>query len=282
MLVRLTLESERHAGRMCLRLVGNRKTQQAFRTYVPNVGGQQKNQPAKEEADNVATLLSPFSLIEEDVVQMNKSKAIGIIVQCVELYHENFENKNLMILSANKQKYIHALEAHFPRRCFMHLTGIMPNESLVRSATHFYTMCLEHRLTEGSFSIRPDGTTEMKLSVLPDLLKPHLSAKSIGDYDAFSPKLFTEKLAGSIRACMGFTKGDGFYYPNTVLKKDIRDISKHPQERILAIVSKEVGDLLYGTYVYATKIDDWSMYHISDDISGKIQMRCNPFVNGGL
>ena len=46
----------------------------------------------------------------------------------------------------------------------------------------------------------------------------------LGDYNMSQPKLYTDKIAGSISACMGFVRdgGEGRFVPNTVLEGDIR------------------------------------------------------------
>lgn len=54
----------------------------------------------------------------------------------------------------------------------------------------------------------------MKMRVLPSLMKKNLSAKMLGDYNMSQPKLYTDKIAGSLSACMGLSgmavRGDSF------------------------------------------------------------------------
>lgn len=52
--------------------------------------------------------------------------------------------------------------------------------------------------------------------------------------------LFTEKVAGNVRGCIGFIKDRNtqLNVPNTLLKKDIRDITRKPMQKIYAILSK--------------------------------------------
>lgn len=63
----------------------------------------------------------------------------------------------------------------------------------------------------------------------------NLSADTIGDYATLSPKLYTDKLAGSTKACMGFikTSNSSRYVPNTILKEDTRDNTKIYKIKIL-------------------------------------------------
>ena len=44
----------------------------------------------------------------------------------------------------------------------------------------------------------------MKLDVLPTVISKNLQAKMIGNYDSIKPRLYTEKVAGSTNACIGF------------------------------------------------------------------------------
>jgi hypothetical protein len=209
---------------------------------------------------------------------MYKREAIGIIVHCAELYRENLENRNILILSSDKHGYIHEIEVEFAPRCFMHLTGVVENRKYVSSSVQFYDLCLRNKLGEVFFSMAPDGTTPLKLQVLPDLLKPHLSANSIGNFNEYTPKLYTEKIAGSIYACMGFVKSNGFYYPNTILRKDIRDACERPQQRIIMTCRKRVGEAAYCDRVYlAKKISDWGAFRVDDGIRAKIHDGIYPF-----
>lgn len=185
------------------------------------------------------------------LIQMTKQEAIRIIIACADLYQANFENANILILSHDKNHTVHAIETLFLPRNFMHLTGVKTDPSM--SAVSFYEKCLDRRLSPSDFELAKDGTTKLKLDVLPALLKPHMSARMIGDFDTYSPKLVTEKLVGSVTACMGFMKDGGFYYPMTVLKEDIRNVTKNPQQRIIAIFKKDSNEKEYCACTYLAK-----------------------------
>ena len=62
----------------------------------------------------------------------------------------------------------------------------------------------------------------------------------IGDFTDIGPKLFSEKIAGNTCACMGFLKDSysKLNVPNTLLKKDIREVTSKPQQKIFVIMSK--------------------------------------------
>ena len=112
--------------------------------------------------------------------------------------------------------------------------------------------------TDDDFVFAEDGTTEMKLDVLPGLLTKNLTAKMIGDYQSDKPKLHTEKLAGGVTACMGFRKNtpNTRYIPDTVLKDDIK---KHTsgQVRVIACYRKPRAESQYSEITYLAKNIEW-------------------------
>ena len=75
----------------------------------------------------------------------------------------------------------------------------------------------------------------------------------IGEYSFSKSLLYTEKLAGNVTACVGFVRDDRFYIPNTVLREDIRDITKRPQKRVLAVFKKEMKEPVYSELCYHAK-----------------------------
>lgn len=184
---------------------------------------------------------------------INKKQAIKIIVESAMLYKENFLNKNLLIISQGKDK-IYTYEMRFSKTNFLHLTGVKLLEiNGYNNAGKFFDDCINHRLSERSFDINPDGTTELKLKVLTMLLSKNMKASIIGDYSEYNPKLYTEKLAGGIRGCLGFVKDkNGYYVPNTVLNVDIRDKISNNQ-RILVMAKKLISDEKYSEIVYTAK-----------------------------
>lgn len=98
-----------------------------------------------------------------------------------------------------------------------------------------------------------NGTTEIKLLVLPQLMKIYNTAKMVGNYNFSKSSLYTEKLTGNITACLGFVRDDKYYVPNTALKEDIRDISIKPQHRVLAVLRKAVNQSIYKEICYIAK-----------------------------
>lgn len=183
---------------------------------------------------------------------MKKTEAIHIITKCAKLYREKLENTNILFLYGTPDTP-DAMETLFLSRHFLHLTGVNPDFARVHSSRDFYTRCLSGRLSPDDFVLAEDGSTEMKLEVLPNLIRLVQSARMIGDYDQTKSLLCTEKLAGNVRGCIGFVKDGRYYVPNTALRQDIRDITTHPQKRIIAIFQKVVSQSRYGEPSFCQK-----------------------------
>ena len=180
-----------------------------------------------------------------------KQQAVAIISSCAEMYKNNLDGNMLLYILMDKHKRISTLEVCFYPYNFLHLTGIKLKEHT--SATDFYEKCLEHKLSTNDFSFAKDGTTQLKLQVLPQLLTPNTSSKMAGEYNNYAPRLYTEKLAGGVKACLGFVKANhGKYVPNTILNVDIRTVAKLPLQ-VIATYRKKQSDYTYSELVYKAK-----------------------------
>ena len=190
---------------------------------------------------------------------MDKSEALKILFRCADQYQKNLENKNLLLICANSSmNKVIAVETQFEPNNFLHLTGVKFQEGKRLTPDTFYTRCLARRLSLDDFELALDGTTEQKLSVfLPIVSSSSLSANMIGDYSARRPALFTEKLVGNVRACVGFVydRSRECYVPNTILNIDMRDNITN-RLRIIVTYRKNKKDERYSEVVYkAKKID---------------------------
>ncbi|MDD6193631.1 MAG: PBECR4 domain-containing protein [Lachnospiraceae bacterium] len=191
---------------------------------------------------------------------MDKKKAISIITKAAEQYNENLEDKKILFVYgvpseikkqlASKDKMLSGLsyyEVAFHRSNFLHLTGVKVKGSGVRSSINFYEKCLAHRLSETDFEIAKDGTTDQKLDVIEQMMRIKKTVTMISDFTDRGPKLYTEKVAGNVCACIGFVKDKytNLNVPNTLLKKDIRDVSSKPQQKVYMVMSKNYNDEQY-------------------------------------
>lgn len=171
---------------------------------------------------------------------MDKQKALDIIVNCAIEYEKNLANRNLLFITLGDNR-INYFEAKFLRNNYHHLTGTMLKDHM--SAGSFYNRCLKNQLSIHDFDIKKDGTTILTLTVLPKLMNIYTNVKMIGDFNGSKPKVYVDKLAGGVAACIGFTKTGNYYVPVTVLKEDMRDLTID-QHRVLAILSKSILDEL--------------------------------------
>ncbi len=177
---------------------------------------------------------------------MDKAQAIRIITQCANTYYNELNNKNILFVYM-EDYWLHALECTFLPRHFLHLTGVQ----FSGSSSNFLRLCVEHKLSPQQISLSSNGTTEMKLQVLPELVNIHKTARMIGPYNQSKVMLYTEKLVGSVRGCMGFVSDGGYYVPNTVLREDIRTVTLGCK-RMIATFVKDIGQPLYSEATYNT------------------------------
>lgn len=217
---------------------------------------------------------------------MDKRRAIQIMTKAAELYRDNLEDQKVLFLygvpSEVKKELqaeekimlsIKGYEVAFHRYNFLHLTGIRLNKSETASAIHFYQKCLDKRLTENDFSLAKDGSTGQKLDILESMMLIKKNATMIGEFTDRGPKLFSEKVAGNVCGCIGFVKDKNtkLNVPNTLLKKDIRDVTAQPIYKVYAVISKHYTE---NTYTAISKVDksiDINECHFSEEIESLIE-----------
>lgn len=160
---------------------------------------------------------------------MDKRRAIQIMTRAAALYHADLEDQKVIFLygvpaEVRKQLQegsgmllsIKSYEVAFHRYNFLHLTGVKVDRSGVVSAIHFYEKCLDNRLKLEDFSFAKDGSTAQKLDILENM--------------------------------MGIKRN----VPNTLLKKDIRDVTVSPAQKIYAVLSRNYTE---GKYSVLEKVD---------------------------
>lgn len=188
------------------------------------------------------------------MMKYTKQEAVMRLVLCAKKYKENLEGHQIIFLLKDKHKKVSHLEVKFQSYNFLHLTGIKLNSGI--TARDFYKRCLTHKLSLSDFDFSADGTTQLKLEILPTLMTKNLGAKMVGDFYSKSPKLYTEKLAGGVKACLGFTETEDIYVPNTVLNVDIREVSKN-QRQVIAAYRKKINACTYTEVIYKAKKISW-------------------------
>lgn len=217
---------------------------------------------------------------------MDKRKAIQIMTRAAALYHANLEDQKVIFLygipaEIRKQLQtknenliaIKSYEVAFHRYNFLHLTGVRMNSNNTASAIHFYQKCLDNRLMQEDFSYAKDGSTIQKLDILENMMGIKWNATMIGDFTGKGPKLYTEKVAGGICGCIGFVKDRNtrLNVPNTLLKKDIRDVTASPVQKVYAVLSKGYMAEKYSILEKVDKGIDIKEYFFSREIENLLE-----------
>lgn len=217
---------------------------------------------------------------------MDKRRAIQIMTKAAELYRDNLEDQKVLFLygvpsEVKKElqaegKFLSSIkgcEVAFHRYNFLHLTGVRLNKGETASAIHFYQKCLDKRLTENDFSLAKDGSTGQKLDILESMMLIKKNVTMIGEFTDRGPKLFTEKVAGNVCGCIGFVKDKNtkLNVPNTLLKKDIRDVTAHPTYKVYAVISKHYTEDKYSIISKIDKSIDINECNFSEEIKSLIE-----------
>ncbi len=217
---------------------------------------------------------------------MDKRRAIQIMTKAAELYRDNLEDQKVLFLyglPSEVKKQLQTGEKHllgiqgyevaFHRYNFLHLTGVKLNKNSAASAIHFYQKCLDKRLTESDFAFAKDGSTGQKLDILESMMLIKKNVTMIGDFTDRGPKLFSEKAAGNVCGCIGFVqdRNTKLNVPNTLLKKDIRDVTAQPTYKVFAVVSKTYQEDRYSKLVKLDKSIDIKECHFSEEIEKLIE-----------
>lgn len=221
---------------------------------------------------------------------MDKRRAISILTKAAELYRDNLEDQKVLFLYGvpseinkqlqSKEKCLSSMqyyEVAFHRYNFLHLTGVRLNKGDTSSAIHFYQKCLDKRLKESDFSFSKDGSTGQKLDILEKMMLIKKNVTMIGDFTDRGPKLFTEKAAGNICGCIGFVqdKNTKLNVPNTLLKKDIRDVTAQPTYKVFAVFAKSYTEDKYSNISKLDKSIDLQEINFSDEIKGMLDIKRN-------
>lgn len=198
-----------------------------------------------------------------------KQEALRIIHNCALEYKDNLVNKNIIFITLCNGSIAFFETAYLPRN-FLHLTGVNSNLKSV----DFYDLAVRDRLNERDFHFNSDGTTNQKLMILPKLMKIHMIARMVGDYDNSKSLLITDKIAGTVGAAMGFTKNgeneSSLYVPNTALNTDMRLITRKPVKRVAMIFIKNKYDDRYYELTYIAKGLTFDLLELHSNIKTKI------------
>lgn len=210
---------------------------------------------------------------------MDKKTALKILFSTSERYKKELCDKNLLFVTANKHNKVEMFETTFNESNFLHLTGIQRPDKTGNKisecsfgkehssyANEFFKKCISRRLSENDIEFSSDGKTVLKLSVLPLIVNKNLSAKMFAYYKNSKPVLYTERLLGGTRACLGFVKAkeNNTYVPNTLLNQDLRTLAES-YNRVIAVYRKNIKDKEYRENVYLAKKIEISNYTFPEE-----------------
>lgn len=217
---------------------------------------------------------------------MEKRRAIQIMTKAADIYRNNLEDQKVLFLhglpsEVKKQlqtegKILSAIQGYevaFHRYNFQHLIGVRLNKGETASAIHFYQKCFDKRLTENDFTFAKDGSTGQKLDILESMMQIKKNVTMIGEFTDRGPKLFAEKGAGNVCGCIGFVqdKNTKLNVPNTLLKKDIRNMIAQPIYKMFAVISKHYTDDKYSQLAKLDKSINLSECHFTEEIENLIE-----------
>lgn len=128
-------------------------------------------------------------------------------------------------------------------------------------------------MTENDFAFAKDGSTGQKLDILESMMQIKKNVTMIGEFTDRGPKLYAEKAAGNVCGCIGFVqdKNTKLNAPNTLLKKDIRDVTAQPTYKVFAVISKHYTDDKYSQLAKLDKRIDLSECHFREEIENLIE-----------
>lgn len=202
---------------------------------------------------------------------MTKNQIISIVHACACAYDANLRNTQVMFVYLDANNNTCFAEVRFRSHHFLHFTGLTLRKGL--SANQFYNRILHGKLNPNDFSVSNPFLVQRKLKILPSIVNIDHNARMIGDYVGPHLELYTEKVAGTTSACLGFILKNDIYIPNTILNEDIRNISQHPPGKIFAIFKRTSTEHYYTKLTYFKKTYTFSNELFSPAILSKLDMQ---------
>jgi hypothetical protein len=201
-------------------------------------------------------------------------EALQAILSCANLYNDQLLNRKFLFIYRDKNgKYGH-IEVLFRKKHFMHLTGSDRTDD--NTAIHFFSKCIDNTLSIKD--IVKTNMMDLKLAVLPSLMKIHKNARMIGSFKGEPlQQLLTDKLVGHSKGCMGFVldHDEDFLVPNTVLYGNTREMIIE-NNQIIAVYFTSVESTKYGMLCYVAQNSDVAKkdpfsFTWTDEINCKIE-----------
>ena len=213
--------------------------------------------------------------------KMSINEVRSLLFRCAKEYKIKLcDRQFLIIFKKSSESDIYGFfEAKFKAGNFQHLSGIEhpSDKKNIQSSAGFFRKCYSNKLSNSEIVFKKDGTTRLKLKVLPYAMDFVKLAKMVGIPDDKTAELDVSFMSGGIKYCLGFRKDEDSdtYIPVTLLDRDIRTICTDTYQ-ILGIMEKACGDQnSYNRIRYTAKNIDLSKLNLPDEIKNRIQLSEN-------
>ena len=153
-----------------------------------------------------------------------KNKIIKIVVDAAKKY-EDILNNRVFLIVYKVGNTLEFRELKFDQRNFKHLTGV----DSALSPKQFYQAALKGKLGLNDVREKSDGTTALKLQILPQLHQLISMPTMIGEFESLRIHLQADKALGTtIKISLALVDDKGISVPKSLLKKDIRRLTCQP------------------------------------------------------
>lgn len=218
--------------------------------------------------------------------ELRQREILNTVYKCLKDYDQNLKNKKIMFVVEMKDKNLIKEEVYFPKSSYCHLTGVIILDCNGRklNSFEFYNLVKKGTITINKYKIiSRNNTMDLKLQVLPQLMKIDRMATMIGDFNNSNLYLQTKKIIGNVNTCMGFIKDSksNLYIPNTTLKSDIRDITENTN-KIVAILKKDANKILYDEMTYLKQNYKVADILKNEEITENIDLKKLNSLNGNI
>ena len=179
--------------------------------------------------------------------------------RCSKLYNDNLKHKEILFLFQDKDsREFNYVEVKFKPENFQHLTGILvKDKTKCGGANDFLNLMSSNRLNEEDCFYKADGTTKLKLMILPSIMNIGKTARMIGDYDSSRINIVADKVCGGQAMTLAILKDNtGDYVPCSVLRDDVRRMTNKPNSIRAAYIrtyKNELGKDILEPYCLLSK-----------------------------
>ncbi|WP_047394188.1 PBECR4 domain-containing protein [Cetobacterium sp. ZOR0034] len=174
---------------------------------------------------------------------INKKDILKKLKVALNNYETFLKNKDFIIIYKDNSNNFIFKRMIFLKKNFFHLTGLKSH----LKAEVFYNHLKNGTLGLADFNLKSDGTTRLKLDVLESFHFLLSSECEIGEYDSNNYKnirLMSHTVLGKKITCLGFIRSNTCYYPNTLLKENLKQITISTN-KVITILKKSLENKDY-------------------------------------